>query len=166
MFKGSYIDVRAPTSEGWHLVDSSVKGMAFAKPGRAPGETFGAQLLMFDLQPTESPEQFVTLIKEAIQKDTDPKRFDIVESSIDYTSERGYPCVRYHAVLNDKEAQTSRSTKEQLLLETQSLYCRHPVRTNTGFATIYSYRGRSRYSGLAEEAQDFIQGAQVPSTNP
>jgi len=50
-----------------------------------------------------------------------------------------------------------------LLLETYSLYCRHPVRTNTGFAAIYSYRGRSRYPNLDKEAEDFIQGIQVPS---
>jgi hypothetical protein len=166
LFKGGYVNVRAPNSEGWHLVESSTKGMAFAKLGRAPGETLSAQLSMFDLQPTESPEQFVLLIKAGIDKDTDPKRFNVIESTSDYTSERGYPCVRHHAVLDDKEARTSPTTKEQLLLEARGLYCRHPIRTNAGFAAVYSHRGRGLYPGLADEARDFIQGVQAPSSNP
>ena len=166
LFEGGYINVKAPNSQGWRMAESSTTGMAFGKAGRAQGETLAAQLLMFELQPTQTSEQFVALMKEGLQKDTDPIRFDIIESSSDYASERGYPCVRHHALVSDKAAQTSPATKEQLLLETRALYCRHPVRTNTGFAAIYSHRGRSRYPSLAEEAQDFLQGIQVPSRNP
>jgi hypothetical protein len=162
-FEGGFINVRAPNSEGWRLVDSSTRGMAFGKPGLAAGENLSAQVLMFDLRPTETADQFVQLIKEGIQKDTDPTRFDAVDSSTVYTNEREYPCVRYHGVFNDKEARTSPTTKEQLVLETYSLYCRYPARTSSGFAAIYSYRGRSRYPALDKEAEDFIKGVQVPS---
>jgi hypothetical protein len=166
LFQGGYIDAKAPNSEGWHLVESSMRGMSFAKQGLAAGENLSAQILMFELRPSETPEQFVDLIKDGIQKDTDPKRFNAIESSTNYTNERRYPCVRHSALLDDKEARTSPITKEQLLLETHSLYCRHPVRTNSGFAAIYSYRGRSKYPGLNNEAEDFIQGIQVPSSTP
>ena len=136
--------------------------MGFAKYGRAPGESLGAQLLIFDLEPAETPEQFLALIKQAIEQDTDPKRFHILESSTDYTSERGYPCVRHHAVANDKQARASATTREQLVLEWHGLYCRHPVRMDRGFAAIYSHRGRGKYQGLRAEAEEFISGIQVP----
>jgi hypothetical protein len=162
LYKGDYVNVRAPNSEGWVLADSSIKGMAFAKRGLAAGETMGAQLLMFDLPPSETPEQFLSLIREGMEKDTDRNRFDVLQSVSEYTADRPYPCVRHRGSFNDKQAVTSPTTKERLLLEAHGLYCRHPVRTNTGFAAIYSYRGRSAYPRLAEEARDFIQGVQVP----
>jgi hypothetical protein len=160
-FKGSYINIRVPNSEGWQMVRSSASGMEFAKPtGR--GENLSAQVLMFGLAPTKTPEDFVTLIKRGIAQDTDSIRFDVLSSSSEYSSERGYPCVRYSAAVRDKEAQTSPSTREALLLETEALYCRHPVRDTTGFAAIYSHRGRASHSPLKSEAVDFINGIQVP----
>jgi hypothetical protein len=152
LFEGDYVNVRAPNSEGWHVVGSSPGGMGFAKPG------FAAQVLMFDLRPSETPEQLVEQIREGIEKNTDPKRFDPIESSLTHTNERIYPCVRQHALVKEKES--------AMLLEMRSLYCRHPVRTRTGFAAIYSYRGPDRYPALEREAQDFINGIQVRPAGP
>jgi len=163
-FKGSYINVRVPNSEGWLLVRSSQNGMEFAKP-TGSGENLSAQILMFGLTPTQTPDEFVALIKNGIGQDTNPNRFDVLDTSIEYSVERGYPCVRYSASVRDKEAQTSRTTKEALLLETEALYCRHPVRDTTGFAAIYAHRGRAPYSSLKSEAVDFIKGIQVPEGN-
>src|ERR1700682_1909119 len=78
LFKGGYINVRAPNSEGWRLARSSPNGMEFGKPARAPGETLSAQLLMFGLERTETPEQFVALIKRGIEKDTNTSRFNVI----------------------------------------------------------------------------------------
>jgi hypothetical protein len=74
--------------------------------------------------------------------------------------------VRYHGLFNDKQVQTSATTSEPLLLEMYSLYCRHPVRTSSGFSANYSYRGHSRYASLESEAQSYINGIQVPPPNP
>lgn len=166
LFKGAYIDIRAPNSEGWRLVQSSSTGMAFAKPGQAPGESLSAQILMFELQPTETPEQFLALIRSGIEKDTDPGRFNVIRSTSEYTAERAYSCVRYRAAIEDRAAQTSASTRETLLLESEALYCRHPIRSTTGFAAIYSHRGRNPHPGLDGEAREFMQGIQVPSSAP
>lgn len=156
------VDVQAPNSTGWHLVESSAKGLSFAKRARGPGETFAAQLLMFDLQPTETPEQFTDLIRTTIERGTNPKRFETVQSSAEHTTDRPYPCVRHRAVYNDKHAQTSPTTSERLLFEIQALYCRHPERTNAVFAAVYSHRGRSPYPALVEEAQHYFKGVRVP----
>lgn len=163
-FKGGYINIRVPNSDGWLLVRSSQNGMEFAKP-TGSGENLSAQILMFGLAPTKTPDEFIGLIKSGIGQDTDSNRFDVLGTSIEISSERGYPCVRYSASLRDKEAQTSRTRREVLLLETEALYCRHPVRDTTGFAAIYSHRGRAPYSSLKSEAVDFIMGIQVPEGN-
>ncbi|MDO8596875.1 MAG: hypothetical protein Q7R45_09650, partial [Sulfuricaulis sp.] len=66
------------------------------------------------------------------------------------------------SVVEDKQAQTSPSSREKLLLQSKSLYCRHPVRQETGFSIMYSHRGRALYPNLNSEAKDFIDGVQVP----
>jgi hypothetical protein len=160
MFAGNYVNIRAPLSEGWELIQSSPAGMAFAKGDRSAGESFVAQVGMFDLAPTETPEEFQRLITTSAEKDTDPACFDVQQASVNYSTERSYPCVRYDAVAKDKAPQ---GLKGPLVLELRAIYCRHPVRSETGFAAIYSQRGMSAYPNLQVEAEAFIQGVQVPS---
>lgn len=114
---------------------------------------------MFNLAPTNTLEEFEALIRNAAQKDTDPNRFNVQQMSFTYSSERSYPCVRYHSIAQDK---TPQGSKGPLLLEMDALYCRHAVRQETGFAAIYSHRGESLYANLRSEAEKFIQGVQIP----
>lgn len=158
-FEGGYITVTAPSSEGWKLIQSSGAGMAFAKEGADASESFGAQVLMFNLTPTNTPQEFEDLIKNAAIKDTDSSRFNVQKSSLTYSTERTYPCVKYRSVVQDN---APHGLKGPLLLESDGLYCRHPVRQETGFAIIYSHRGEKLYVGLRAEAESFIQGNQVP----
>ncbi len=163
LYEGSYINVRAPDSEGWHLVSSSPAGMEFARSGAEQGESFGAQLLMFPLAPTNGKEEFVSVIKQSFENDFHAGRYEAIDSEFKYSEDRDYPCVEVAYVVKDTQAQTSPSRREVLLLQAKSLYCRHPVRQDTGFSIIYSHRGKSLYSNLAEEAQGFIEGVQVPN---
>lgn len=158
-FSGGYISIAAPNSDGWQLVQSSGSGMAFAKRGQAANESFGAQVLMFNLAPTDTPQEFEALIKMSAAKDTDSSRFDVQKMKFEYSNERSYPCVRYQSVVQDKAPQ---GLKDTLLLQSDGLYCRHPVRQETGFAIIYSHRGESLYADAPAEAESFIQSVQVP----
>jgi len=159
IFAGGYINIRAPQTEGWQLIYSSGSGMAFAKRSDAQASSFAASVNMFALAPTTSPEGFGTLIKEAAAKDTDPSRFDVQQQSLKYSAERNYSCVRYQSDAKDR---SPKSSANPLILEIYGLYCRHPIRQDTGFAAVYSYRGASRYPTLRREAETFIQGVQVP----
>jgi hypothetical protein len=159
LFADDYVNITAPSSAGWQLLPSSGSGMAFAKGGEGPRESFGAQVLMFNLPPTTTPDEFEALIRTSHEKDTDTSRFNVQQASYQYSNERSYPCVRYHSVVQDKTLQAS---KGPLLLEADALYCRHPARQETGFAAIYSHRGEDLYPSLRSEAESFIQGVQVP----
>jgi len=163
LYEGGYINVKVPNSDGWHLVNSSPAGMEFARSGAEQKESFGAQVLMFPLQETESKDEFLSLIKSGVEADTDPSRFNIKQLDFSYTEQRGYSCVEIVSELEDKKALTSPGHQESLVLQSDSLYCRHPVRTDTGFAIIYSHRGPSAYPKMADEAKQFISGVQVPN---
>jgi hypothetical protein len=158
-FPGGYITVTAPNSDGWQLVQSANSGMAFAKRGEAANESFGAQVLMFNLASSDTPQEFEALIKVSAMKDIDPSRFDVQKIHMEYSGERSYPCVRYRSVVRDKAPQGLNSP---LLLESDGLYCRHPVRQGTGFAIIYSHRGEDLYADSRVEAESFIQSVQIP----
>src|SRR5262245_13156909 len=97
LFKGSYLNAKAPNTGGWFLLESSPRGIAFARPGLSKGESLAAQVLMFELKPTQTPDEFVALVNEGIQKSHDPQRFDFIESRTEYTTERQYPCGRNYS---------------------------------------------------------------------
>ncbi len=161
-YEGSYINVKAPNSDGWNLVSASPKGMEFARSGKKSNESFGAQVLMFNLQKTNSEDEFLSLIKQSVESDTDRSRFEIIDMDFEYTDSRGYPCVKVVSIVKDKNAQISPTSTEVLTLQSESLYCRHPIRQETGFAIIYSYRGGERHQNFNAEAKQFIAGVQVP----
>lgn len=159
LFSGDYINVKAPASEGWLLINSSGSGITFGKQGPSTSESFIAGVLMFGMAPTGTPAEFKELVKAGTRRDTPPERYDIQRESLKYTDERGYPCVRYQALAKDKKPQ---GLNAPLLLALHGLYCRHPKRPETGFAAVYSFRGKAEHPALRSEAESFIQGVQAP----
>ena len=164
VYVGDVLNITAPNSDGWHLLESSPNGMAFARSGNEPGESFAAQVVIFDPPQTDSPEKFEALIVKGAESDAETERFSTRIFEHKYSDERGYPCVQMYNVSEDKRAQTGKGGIKTLILQNEHLYCRHPVRKDLGFAITYSHRGNSLYHDLKNEAQSFIDGVQVPSS--
>jgi hypothetical protein len=163
LYAGPVINVRAPNSEGWKLVSSSANGMVFGKRGTSANESYIAQVSFFGLPPTTNREEFIAVIKTAIERDSSAERFKTIKADYDYTDERGYPCVRFNALTEDTKAKTSFFKRETLKLQIDSLYCRHPRKPESGFAIIFSRRGATIDEALNSEAESFIAGVQVPA---
>src|SRR5262245_52218317 len=87
LFKGGYVNVRAPKTRGWFLLDNSGTGISFAGAGLSKGESLAAQVMMFELAPAQTPEEFIILVKEGVAKNHDAQRFDVIESRTEYSSE-------------------------------------------------------------------------------
>ena len=155
-FSGSYLNIEAPNSEGWHLMQNSAAGIAFSTGD--PTDSVVANVARFGLPPTATPDDFVAYIRAGVEKDTDPARFEIMRSDFTYTNVRGYPCVRFDGLSQDKKPHGSSTP---LLLELVSLYCRHPVRQDSGFMASYSHRGKEHRPTFESEAERFFQGVQV-----
>jgi len=162
MFRGEMLDIRAPNSEGWSLVESSPDGWSFARDGKGSNESYVANVLAFSLTETKSSEEFLELIKRGIEKDTSPDRFTIIGVTFEYSDARGYPCVKYQATTEDKKAKTSFFSRKPLKLQIYSLYCRHPKRSTLGFAIVFSHRGSELDPNLEQQGEDFVSGVQVP----
>lgn len=165
-FLGSYINITAPKSEAWHLLESSGRGMAFARQGESPNASFAASVMMFDLPPTNGAKEFEELIVRQASGDLETKRFTTKEFSHHYNDARGYPCVRMHNLSEDREARTASGGTAALMIENENLYCRHPVRTDTGFVITFSHRGSGRHAQLRRDADAFLDGVQVPNHPP
>jgi len=163
VYSGKVLNITAPKSDGWKLLQASPQGMAFGKQGDIPTESLAARVLKFDPPQTDSPEEFESLIVEGAKSDADTERFSTKHFSHKFSSSRGYPCVRIKNVSEDKQARNNLGTVEVLVLRNEHLYCRHPMRKDVGFVITYSHRGKNEPNNFQKEAQSFIDGTQVPN---
>ena len=163
LFERGYLNIHAPNTPGWHLLDASMGNFALLKKGSAPKETMAAQVVLFPLKKTYSRDEFLSVIKQGFYADNEKDRFDVQQVEFNYSDARPYPCVMVNALIKDKKALVSPNNREPLLLQTRSLYCRHPKHPDVGFAIIYSHRGEKTDPNLETEAQSFISGVQVPN---
>ncbi len=162
LFLGSLLTIKSPESEGWKLISSTSTGMAFGHRVDSSNESYIAMVSFFPLPETKDHDEFVALIKRAVDKDTSTDRFKTISSNYEYTDQRGYPCVKFTAITEDTKAQSSFFGHENLVLQIYSLYCRHPKHPDGGFVISFSHRGSALDETLKVPAEAFIEGVQVP----
>ncbi len=162
LFAGSLLNAHAPDSAGWIFAGGGSNGMAFARRGAEQDETYAAQIILFKLPPTRSNEEFVEMVKGRVSMTNPAPRFVMLEENYEYTDHRGYPCIRYRGIYDDKEALKTSGAREAMKLQVISLYCRHPTAQEVGFFAAYSHRGANIDPDLEAPAQKFISGVQVP----
>jgi len=160
-FSNPLLQVHAPASEGWSGSERSTDHIAFGKRGSSSSESFIAQVNLFRLPTFADSAAFTEYIREQVIKGAPTDRFETLESNVQYTAERGYPCVSYHAVSNDEKARNSLFFRKTLRFEMYALYCQHPSKPGLGFMAAYSHRGGDIDATLAKEAADFIDSIQA-----
>jgi len=165
-FNGS-IQVHVPESDNWELF-LYMPNVVFGRNGKSSNESYVAQVDMFSLPHFKNNEEFMTFVKSAIENDTPPERFNALESKYEFADQRGYPCVKFTGVAEDKERKVSFFSSKYLKLQFNSLYCRHPQLQNIGFSIAVSHRGEELDTDLNNLAQAFVNGVQVPAdvSNP
>jgi len=161
LFPSSILNVYAPDSEGWVVTGAGSNGISFGKKGAKSGETYGAQVIFFEMPPTTGGEGLVGFVKNRIAAMNPPPRFQETNSNYQYTEDRGYPCVNVHMTFDDTAAVTP-TGKEQLKLQVISLYCRHPEQQQLGFFAAYSHRGKTADDQTEGAAKSFIDAINVP----
>jgi len=161
LFPSSILNVYAPDSDGWVITGAASNGISFGKRGAESGETYGAQVVIFEMPPTTSNEELVSFVKKRIAAMNPPPRFQETNSNYQYIEDRGYPCVNVHIAFDDTAAVTP-AGKEQLKLQVMSLYCRHPVQQQLGFFVAYSHRGKVTDDQIKSAAKSFIEAINVP----
>lgn len=161
LFPSSILNVYSPDSEGWVVTGAASNGISFGKRGIESNETYGAQVIIFEIPPTTGSEELVGFVKKRIAAMNPPPRFQETDANYQYTENRGYPCVNVHITLDDTAAVTP-TGKEKLKLQVISLYCRHPVQQQLGFFAAYSHRGKGTDDQLESAATNFIEGIDIP----
>jgi len=160
-FPSGLLNVYSPDSEGWIVTGAGRNGIAFAKRGNESNETYGAQVIIFEMSPTGNSDEFISFVKKRIATMNPAPRFQETGSDFQYTEGRGYPCVDVRTSYDDTAAMTP-AGKEQLVLKVVALYCRHPVRQDLGFFAAYSYRGKAADTQIESSAKSFIETIGVP----
>ena len=160
-FPNDLLSVYSPDSEGWVVTGAGSNGIAFGKRGTEQNETYGAQVIIFEMPNTGSSEELVGLVKRRIATMNPAPRFQETVSDYQYTEGRGYPCVNVRTAYDDNAAVTAKG-REQLKLKVIALYCRHPIRQELGFFAAYSYRGKTADAQIESAAKSFIEATNVP----
>jgi hypothetical protein len=160
LFDGPLISVRAPLTGKWSLTRRSDAAITFGSS--EAGNTFVAEVTTFRLAAAATPKEFEALVRTSGAPDLGfdpsfPDRYEVLEESVKPSSDRPYPCVRYRSLTKDNRA---KGTDPQFF-EMAGLYCRHPQHPAGGIAVKYSHRGLARHALLRDEAERFIQGAQL-----
>jgi hypothetical protein len=157
------LDVQAPAAPGWQLTQKSAARITFARAGEHKNDTLGAFAIVFRIPAPRDREHFLELIREGSQADTPPDRFRAIKSEFQQDDARPYPCVRYAAVHEDRQAKLRTGGVGPLILQSITLYCMHPDTPGVAFALGYSHRGQESYPALEAEAADFIAAGTVRS---
>ena len=160
-FSTDILQVHAPGTRGWHISSQGVEHIAFARQGSTGDESYIAAANLVQLPRFTTPDAFKDYIKQAVANESPPDRFETIESSIEESSERPYPCIKYHGVSTDLHAQISRFQTEKLRLEIIALYCQHPTRPGVGFGAMFSHRGGTAEANFSSEAAAFIASVQA-----
>ena len=127
-----------------------------------------AALSLFRHPVFQDADAFTEYVREGVIKESPAGRFQVIESSVQYSSEREYPCVRYHGISIDREARTSAFSRKKMRFEIIALYCEYPSKPELGFAVSFSHRGGSDEVQIDDEAATFINSVQakVPGKAP
>lgn len=167
-FSNPILQIHAPSSEGWHGFARSANLIAFGKSGSSAGESLIAQVNLFQVPSFPDSEAFTEFVREAVIKGSPTDRFETLEVNIQYSPARGYPCVAYHGISDDKKARVSFLSTKTLRFEVSALYCQHPFKPGLGFSAVFSHRGGAKDENLDKEAAGFIDSVQVtpPSQAP
>jgi hypothetical protein len=165
-FSNPILQIHVPASDGWHGFARSANLIAFGKSGSSAGESFIAQVNLFPLPAFPDSEAFTEFVREAVIKGSPTDRFETLEVNVQYSPGRGYPCVTYHAVSDDKKARVSFLSTKTLRFEVSALYCQHPFKPGLGFSAVFSHRGGSTDGSVDKQAAAFIDSIQAtPQTN-
>jgi hypothetical protein len=160
-FSNPTLQVHAPTTEGWVGIAQTGDRIAFGKSGAQRDESYVATVILFHIPEFTDTEAFAAFIKQGIEKDSPAERFETLESVVQYSTERTYPCVRHHGTTIDKKSRASGLLRKPLRLEVISLYCQHPYQPNLGFMASFSRRGGAQDPDFAGDAEKFINAIQA-----
>lgn len=165
-FSNPTLQIHAPTSDGWFGIGQNESRIAFGKSGAKRDESYIATVILLRLPDFTDANAFTIFVKQGIENDSPASRFEVLESTVEYSTERSYPCVKYHAKSIDKKSAVGGFLRKSLRLEVISLYCQHPRRPNLGFMASFSHRGGEEDPYFAGDAIKFINAVQVtPSTS-
>jgi hypothetical protein len=162
LFPGEILNIYAPDSEGWLIAAVESHGIAFGKRGARKNDTYGAQVVLFELPEMTSGEELVSFVQERIAMLNPAPRFQETRSSYQYNEDRGYPCVNVHIDFDDTAAVVTSGRTQRLKLSVVSLYCRHPQEQGLGFFAAYSHRGKKPDKDIETAAKSFIEAIEVP----
>jgi hypothetical protein len=125
---------------GWLIEGRNDYAFAFVKPGANQDETFVIQAMFSRLPAYETNAEFLKVIKDGQNKDSDSKRFEILKHDVSPFPMKGADCAESHMVTVDHAAVKRSNNTGDMILEALMLVCAHPSEKSVAIHVIYSHR--------------------------
>ena len=164
LYEGELINIRAPTSWGWLLMQMDHNGVTFIRGNSSTDTSYVAQIMAFHEPPMNTSDELLASFKTVTEQNqlAHSRYKKPLELHFEITSERPYPCVRLRGTVEDLKAVMLDGTVGSASLYIRSFYCQHPTKRDFQFLIMYSQRGGPPDPNLDSQAQSFINGIQVP----
>lgn len=139
LFQAGY-SLLPPNEEGWEVSQRDRVLLALGKHGSNRNEIAIIWGALFKLQPFKSDDEFVRLVRESREKDSDPRRFRVVKRDVTSYPGKGTTCAYSHEVLEDNPALTESGNRVDMIREMFGLTCAHTTNKQIGVTVNYSQR--------------------------
>ncbi len=126
--------------KGWLIAGRNAYQLAIGKRGENPDETFAIQAIPFRLSAFKTNEEFVSMVREGQENDTERPRFKIVKHEVTAYPMSGTDCAKSHMVTEDRAAVKRTNRSGDMILEVLTLTCAHPKDKSYGISIIFSQR--------------------------
>lgn len=157
-FRLDGLHVHMPVTGGWTVL--RLPGQwAFGRRGESPDESQVARVAVVPWDGPGDPESLLETVRASVAADSNPERFEVLESSLEPVRDRGYPCVRHRTTALDRPSISAEETRP-LRLETLSLFCVLPE-GKVAFSALYSTRARAGDASFEAAAESFLRGVHL-----
>jgi hypothetical protein len=160
-FRLGTLRVNAPLAGGWERLRAQGPAIAFARRGESEGESQVAHVALLQWTAHGDRDDFIATVRRRFEAESPSDRFQPIESSVDYTDQRGYPCVRYRSAAQDTQSRVSATETVSLRLDVLSLLCIPPDARGSAFVASYSSRTTAGDPAFDVAADLFIQGVGI-----
>ena len=151
--------------EGWFIGGRTEEAMIVAKRGSHLDESIGIRTGTWKLEGASTQQGLVDSVRKLELQSIDPKDARMRNPRIEVTAATrgGAPCAVADSDIEDHGALTSSGRRDPMIIQTRTIYCRHPTLEDTVVFLSYSHRHyrEDRDPAFPQKAQAVLDSLEI-----
>jgi hypothetical protein len=151
--------------EGWFIGGRTEEAMIVAKRGSHLDESIGIRTGAWKLEGASTQQGLVDSVRKLELQSIDPKDARMRNPRIEVTAATrgGAPCAVADSDIEDHGVLTSSGRRDPMIIQTRTIYCRHPTLKDTVVFLSYSHRHyqEDRDPAFPQKAQAVLDSLEI-----